>query len=308
MMRWRICTIGETTVYVHPVMPIYALYALLTGNGLFMAVSTISILLHEAAHTLLAKIFSHPPSSIELTPLGAIMHLDDTRRLSPIRRAAMLLAGPCMTLVLCWFAILLSKCGMLSITLGRTIFLCNVSILFVNLLPALPLDGGSLLSLMLEQFMPLRLVQKCMRIIGCILGSGLILLNIYASWKLGGWNLSLAISGCCLMYTAITATESQAIAELRQFMDRKIAFERKGMQKISWIAVPYTAPLVQLVRSLPPGRMAMFAGLELGSMQSFGWLTENEVIQHYLENPHSKYSDVVKLYPDRLNLHQNSTI
>lgn len=308
MKRWRIYTIGETTVYVHPAMPVYALYALLTGNGLFMAVSTISILLHEAAHALVAKLFSYPPSNIELTPLGAIMHLDDTRRLSSFKRVVMLLAGPCMTFVLCCLAILFSKCGMLSLALGRTIFLCNVSILIVNLLPALPLDGGSLLSLVLEQFLPLRLVQKCMCIIGCILGSGMILLNIYASWRIGGWNLSLAISGCCLMYTAIMATESQVIAALRLFMDRKIAFERKGMQKISWIAVPYTASLGYLVRSLPAGRMALFAGFELGSMRSFGWLTENEVIQHYLESPHSKYSDVVKMYPNRLNLHQNSTI
>lgn len=301
-------TLGETAMYIHPVMPVYAVYALVTGNGLFMVVSTMSILLHEAAHALTAAAFGQPPGSIELTPLGAIMHLEDTSRLSAPKRAGMLLAGPVMTLLLCWLSMTMNRCGMLPIHLGRTIFLCNISILAVNLMPALPLDGGSLLSLLLEQCMPLRIVDTIMRLVGSVLGCGMILLNVYASWKLGGWNLSLAIAGCCLLYSAVIATRTQAMAELRQFMDRKIAFERRGAMKIRWIAVPNTIPLRQLLRNLPAGQLALFAGFELGSMKPCGWLSENEVIQHYLESPQLRYSDVVKMHPDRLNSAQNGTI
>lgn len=308
MRCWRVLNFGKTTVYIHPVMPLYALYAMLTGNGLFMALSTISILLHEAAHALTATAFGQAPTRIELTPLGAIMHLEDASTLPTLKRAGMLLAGPSMTFVLCWFSLMMTRYGMLSVFVGRTIFLCNISILVVNLLPALPLDGGSLLALLLEQCLSLRLVNRIMRVIGSILGCGMILLNVYASWKLGGWNLSLAIAGCCLLYSAVIATRSQAMTELRYYMDRKIAFERNGAMKIRWIAVPDSTPLRQLLQRLPPACMAMFAGFEAGSMKPSGWLTENEVIQHYLKNPQLRYSDVVKMHPDRLKSAKNGTI
>lgn len=308
MRRWRVLTLGKTAVYIHPVVPLYALYAILTGNGLFMSVSTISILLHEAAHAFTATAFGQAPASIELTPLGAIMHLEDTSTLPTLKRAGMLLAGPLMTFALCWLSLMITRHGMLSVVVGRTFFLCNISILVVNLLPALPLDGGSLLALLLEQCLSLRLVNRIMRVIGSILGSIMILLNVYASWRLGGWNLSLAIAGCCLLYSAVISTRSQAMTELRYFIDRKIAFERRGAMKIRWIAVPDSTPLWKLLQQLPPAHMAMFAGFETGSMKPCGWLSENEVIQHYLKKPQQRYSDVVKMHPDRLKSAQNDTI
>lgn len=308
MSRWRIGSIGETDICIHPVMPVCLLYAFITGHGLFMALSTVSILLHEATHAFTAAIFGQSPHCIELTPLGAVMRLEDEARLPCIKRAGMLLAGPAMTLLLCWSSLLFTKKGMLSVEIGRILFLSNLSILMLNLLPALPLDGGRLLSLLLERFAPLQLVHRIMRGIGSLLGISMILLNIYATWNLGGWNLSLAFAGCCLMYSAITATTSQALAELRHFVDRKIAFERRGRLAISWIAVSSAMPLRNLLRLLPAGKMAMFSGFEIGSMKSCGWLTENEVIQQYLRKPDARFSETVKMYPERLNSAQNSTI
>ncbi len=308
MNRWKLCTIGDTTVSVHPIMFVSLLYAFVVGHGWFMVLATVSILLHECAHAMTAAAFGQRPHSIELTPLGAVMRLEDEACLPAVKRGLMLLAGPVMTLLLCWCALSLAKVHLISMELGRMLFLSNLSILLLNLLPALPLDGGRLLSLVLECLLPLRTVNRIMRTIGSSLGIGMILINLYISWKYGGWNLSLACAGCCLVYTAVIATTTQALAELRQLMDRKIAFERTMQRKICWIAVPVTLSLRRLIQLLPTGKMAMFIGLGAGTMKPYGWLSEQEIIQHYLQKPQSSYEEVLKMYPERLVFKQNSTI
>ena len=54
-----------------------------------------------------------------------------------------------MTALLAWLSIRLTAWGWLPHSMGKRLFLSNAAILAVNLLPALPLDGGRLLSLLL---------------------------------------------------------------------------------------------------------------------------------------------------------------
>ena len=295
MNRWRIFSIGKTDVCLHPGMILYALYAMVTGHGLLMAVATISILLHEAAHALAAAAFKQLPAFIELSPLGAVMRLEDENRLSLAKWMLVLLAGPTITLVLCYTAIQLTGNHHVSPDVGRVMFTCNLSVLALNLLPVLPLDGGRIVSLILAAFWPQRIVTRIMRCIGTVIGIGLIVLNIFVSWKHGGWNLSLAFTGCCMLYTSSVATTSQAIAELKHFMDRKILLERKGCLKCTPIFALHNQSLRKLVRILPPRRMVMFFCIEAGSMRTLGWLSEADFIRFYLQQPDMWLAEAIKL-------------
>ena len=294
MNRWRIGSLGTTDVFLHPAMLLYALYALLTGNGPFMLASTLSILLHEGAHAAAAIMFGQPPHSVELMPLGAVMRLEDEHKLPPVKCGVMLLAGPAMTLLLCIASISLTKHGILSAMHGRILFMSNLSILLLNLLPALPLDGGRMLTLLLRLFLPIHQVHQVMRCVGSMLGISMIALNVYASWKLGGWNLSLAFAGCCLIYSAATATTTHAIAEMLYFMDRKIQLERKGSMPSCVYSVSHTAPVRTVLQKLPPGRCAVYLCVEAGSMQYLGWMTEFEMVQQYLSKPGVTIGEAVR--------------
>ena len=238
---------------------------------MFMTISMLSILLHEGAHTLVAVLFKQAPASVELTPLGAVMRLEDEGRLTLFPRLLMLIAGPAATLVLCWMAVQLTAHDVLSGESGGLMFIANLSILMLNLLPVLPLDGGRMLGVMM------------------------ILLNIYASLRLNGWNLSLAFAGCCMLYTSSVATTTHAAAELRYFMDRKIGLERKGQLTTRLISVRADQTLRSLVRSLPAHGLAMFACIEPGSQKLLGCIHEGELIQLYLDRPSMRLSDALQL-------------
>lgn len=308
MRRWRVLTLRATEVYVHPAVVLYALYAGLTGHLMFMLLAMASIVLHEAAHALTAACFGKSPRCIEITPLGAVMRLEDEARLPHLKRAVMLLAGPAMTLLLCQLGLWAAQRGWLPLTLARTLFLCNLSILLLNLLPVLPLDGGRLLALLMELFLRRNLAGKVMRVVSTTVGTGLILLNIFTAWRYGGWNLSLAFAGCCILYSAAISASTQAMAELRYFMDRKITLEQRRCIETTWYTSVHTNTLRTLVRHLPPRRIAMFICLGEGSCKYLGCLTESELIQRYLQEPNMILAEAVKTQQKRPEFDKSSTI
>lgn len=278
-MRWRLIQWGGTAIWLHPAALIVAAYMVLMGFGGLLAVGMISILLHECAHALMSAAFGKPPEDIEITPLGALMRLDDDEALEPSRRLLVLLAGPVMTLLLCYLALFLTQSGWLPWATGRQLFLCNAAMLLINLLPALPLDGGRIVALLLSMVMPRETVRTALRAVGTAMGAACVLLNLWLSWRGGGWNLSLAAAGCFLMYSAARSTTSYAMAELRDFMDRKIRLESRGVMACRWVMATEDATLRQAVRCLHPRRYTMFC------LDGGGHLSEQEVMAAYLDHP-----------------------
>ncbi len=285
MMRRKLFSIGDTVVYLHLATLLFAAYMVLLGHGRVLCISMVSILLHEGSHAAVAAFFGSPPEEIEITPLGALMRLEDEAALPFCKRMLMLAAGPGSTFGLCWAAICLTRWGMLSVEAGRMLFCCNVLLLLMNLLPALPLDGGRMLALVLGIWLRQETVRRVMRISGTAIGLGCIGLNCLLSMQHGGWNLSLTMAGCFMMYASAVGTTTQALAELRMFMDRKIRLEKRGALACSWMAVVDAFPLSRAVKQLSAGRYTMLLILQQGSMRPLGSCGEDALISAYLDEP-----------------------
>lgn len=214
-MKRKIATLGETDITVHPAAGILLLLGLLTRWRALLICTYASILLHETAHAAVSALWHHPPQEVEITPLGAMMRLEDEERLPLTARISVILAGPLMTLILCALSLWLTQNGVIPRETGRLIFLGNAGILLVNLLPALPLDGGRLLSAVLLRLLRRETCWRVMRIIGTAAGALLVVGGVVGAvrrWQ-GSW--SLAAAGCFLLYSAVSATTSEALTELR---------------------------------------------------------------------------------------------
>lgn len=284
-MRRRLFSIGSTAFYLHLATVLIAAYMLLIGLGWTLAVAGVSVLLHEAAHAVVSASLGAPPAEIEITPLGALMRQEDEERLSPGKRLLMLLSGPAMSLLLCWIALLLTRSGVLSVVLGRMLFLSNMTLLMMNLLPALPLDGGRVLALVLSLRLRQETVRQIMRVIGTALGFACLIANLVVTLRMGGLNFSLATAGCFLMYAGAAATTSAAMAELRQLMDRRILLEKRGALPCRWITVTDRLPLRQAVAQLRPGCHTMLVIVETGTQRQVASVPEATLIGVYLEHP-----------------------
>jgi len=285
-MRWRVCSIGSTNLYLHAAVVPFAMYMLLMGYGEIFFVGGISVLVHECAHALIAYLMGTPPAEIELSPLGAVMRLEDEEQLPPLRRLVMLMAGPGASLALCLAALFLTRCGVLSAAGGRTLFLCNLALAMLNLLPALPLDGGRILCLFLSAFLQAELARRIVRIISTVLGLGLIAANVLYTLRFGGWNLTLAASGCVMVYAASASTTTLALQELRRLMDRKIRMEQHGVVACRWLTATELCSLRRVVCRLHPRHYTMLHLLESGTMRPLACVGEERLIAAYLQHPH----------------------
>ena len=109
-------------------------------------------------------------------------------------------------------------------------------------------------------------------------------------WQ-GSW--SLAAAGCFLLYSAVSATTSTALMELRALMDRKIRMETRGKLPIQPMAMLSTRTLHHAVRALHPTRMTQLYIIEPGTMRLLGILTEQQLIAAYLSAPQRTLAEEV---------------
>lgn len=280
----KLMTIGRTRLTMHPAVVLFALYMLLMGQGRLLALAGLSIALHEGAHALTFALLGYPPEEIEWTPLGALMRLEEEDRVPPLRRLLSLAAGPALTALLALLALLLTREGVMPRDAGRVLFMTNLSILAVNLLPVLPLDGGRITALALGLTLRGETVKRVMRVLGWIVGCLCVAGNLAVTLLEGGWNLTLATAGCFIIYAGSVSTASLALSELRAFMDRKIRLERRGCMDCAQVAVTADTPLRQAVKQLKPRRYTLFLLIEKGTMRAVGNATEDRLIAAYLRS------------------------
>jgi stage IV sporulation protein FB len=110
------------------------------GQLLYAFVLLISVVFHELGHILVAANLGIRTTEVELMPFGGVARFNRILGSDPAREAAVSLAGPTNSLVLLMVGLLFSRYGW-----GITLMEANVLLLFVNMLPVLPLDGGRIL-------------------------------------------------------------------------------------------------------------------------------------------------------------------
>ncbi|MDD3043562.1 MAG: CBS domain-containing protein [Methanosarcinaceae archaeon] len=132
------------------VMPVTTRYTLSTLTALLLFVS---ILLHELAHSYLAKRYGVTIDSITLFLFGGVSSMEEMPR-NPSQEAKMAFAGPFVSLVIgaiCLFVygnFLSSSAELLENPAFKVIWILgvmNVVLGIFNLLPAFPMDGGRVL-------------------------------------------------------------------------------------------------------------------------------------------------------------------
>ncbi len=125
----------------HPISA-YWLMGFLGMIGLFVC-----IVLHELGHAFMAKHFNLPFSQITLFLFGGVAEIKQEPK-SPKVEFLVAVAGPIVTLFLCFvltfFTRLGQEHGWSFMATGITNYLASINllILFFNLIPAFPLDGG----------------------------------------------------------------------------------------------------------------------------------------------------------------------
>jgi Zn-dependent protease len=199
MLRsWKIATAFGIGIYIHwsfLIVPAIV-FAVTRKEGFETAVlSAIAvvllfgcIVLHELGHALTARHYGIPTRDITLTPIGGIARLERMTE-QPWEELWIALAGPAVNVVIAvlLFAVFVPTYLLLGapkedwpfgLQLLGAVMLLNIGVVFFNMLPAFPMDGGRVLRAVLSMNMDrLRATEIAARI-GMVLALLIALLGL----------------------------------------------------------------------------------------------------------------------------------
>lgn len=196
-------------------------------NEMLQAMAALT--LHEMAHVIVAAVFEQRIYAIELQPFGCVARMSD-KTLTPHAELCIAVAGPVVNFVIAGAVTLAA--GILPKTAFRLdpFLSFNMTLALVNLLPALPLDGGRVLKALLSERMGALRAQKTMAVSGIVCGA-LLLLAAGLLICLGMTQLTLVMMGLFVLVAAI--------GELRRLPESRLgAVFRRGDALDDGDAVP----------------------------------------------------------------------
>lgn len=192
---------GSIRIKIHPLFILLFIYSAFTSKVLIFLVCTLTAVAHELGHSLVAEIKGYKLNKITLMPFGAIVQGNFDK---PFIKDDLIisLAGPITNLLIAVLFVASWWVYPISYPYTQVVVQANLSMALVNLLPALPLDGGRILF----SFLRLRFAKKTANIICKILGVILscILLTTFIISVFSTPNISLLFFSLFVLFGALS--------------------------------------------------------------------------------------------------------
>ena len=205
----RFATLGKTQLCMHPLLLLVLAGACVLGRLYELLQALLAILLHEAAHAAAAAAFGCHIRSIELHPFGGVARMGE-RNMTSDAEWCIAAAGPAMSFIAAGVASI--TCYISSVAGARVepFLTFNLTLAAVNLLPALPLDGGRIAKCILTEKLNASFARRATAWTGVGLGAVMLLLTVLAA-HYDVYNLTLPVMGAFLLLAS--AYELRAMPE-----------------------------------------------------------------------------------------------
>lgn len=209
-----------------------------TQKSLFVSYAT--VILHELAHLIAALRLDISISGFVLMPFGAALRLKDRLIADPKRECLLCAAGPLCNLI---FALLCAYILHFKMPLSSkyseyiNLFLySNLSLLLINILPIIPLDGGRILRSLLTHIcgfaraakITLAVSQICIVLIGA--------LSVYVLY-VTRFNVSVMVLCAFLLFNISSERRNDTLTVMRQIIYSKEKLARRKIMNVKQIAV-----------------------------------------------------------------------
>lgn len=237
------------------VLPLFAAL-IIAGEGRTLALSVISLLLHELAHAIAARNLGFATRRISIYPFGAVLHVEPAIQASDCEWIVAL-AGP-----LCSFGIASATRLIAHLlpnaaeTLDAFVH-TNAALALLNLLPAYPLDGGRIAKSLLTKYAEERTARRISLAFTAILSLLLAAAGVYCIGKgIPAWTL-LAIAPYLLVSAWIEwkHVRPNAVANV---IERRAAETTGAPMRAEIIVIDGSATVGTAMQSLSHRRYTIF--------------------------------------------------
>jgi len=242
-----------------------------------LAAVAVSVLIHEAAHALAARLSGVRVRELLLTPFGGALRIEGLWSHRPAQVALVALAGPAASLLTMTCAAALAYSGAVSPRAAGEWVRVNLMLAAFNLLPALPLDGGRVLAAALGAKLGAARALKAGVWAGLALGASMLAL---AAWQYAATRkltLTIVLGALYLLLSGPAERRLAGGAELMSLLSRRDELKEEGMLPLSWIAAGRDVPCRDAMRRLRARRVHRIAVYD-GGMRLVGVVEERELI------------------------------
>ena len=290
----KICTLYGTTLRVHPMFPVLLVFYMMAGHGLLIAAYLAALLLHEAGHWYAAGRLRLSVAQIELTPFGGVMQIGQGNAVTGPGGFRLACAGVLVNLIF----FLLSACLLRRSVSPFLLYfaLAHLSMMLINLLPVLPLDGGRMLLSLLSLRFPPERIWRPLLIAGRVLCALLMVYSLVLA-LCGIFRPFWMILGCYLLYASVQEEKQSTARYIAALFSRRYRADSGAALPVQHICVGGDMPLYLLLPQLDPRAYHMVSVLDDSARCITGTITETQLYQALLEQPEAQIKTLTQKAP-----------
>ncbi len=244
--------IAGIRVRVHPLflaLMVLALYAHVFWD---VVILFLIVVIHEFGHVFAARHYGYHTEYVELLPFGGVARLAvGTLGWNAKHETVIAIFGPLMNMVLALAAVMLHFTRIFPEKWLISFITINLTIMFFNLLPGLPLDGGRIARAGLAITEGYEHATRVVTKMSFIIATVLMILGVLALW-LGYADVGLLALGFFLLFSAYTVNK-QTRYDLMRFLDSKRRQDGASAQPLRSLAVLPTVSIGEVATRFAPG-------------------------------------------------------
>jgi len=211
-----------------------------------------ALFLHECAHSIVASALGIRVHSLQLMPFGCTAHIESLAVVNRGKEIAMAAAGPAIN-ILAAAAVYLSMHFIKETDFLQMFFKSNVMLAAMNLLPALPLDGGRILATVLSFSMTSVKANRLTSILGICVAAVMLGTGAYMA-AMAKFNPTLLLMGGFMLYGSILHYRNAAYVFMKNTMVKREEIYKRAAVDVKSLAVHKKRTLGEVLTNLDSRR------------------------------------------------------
>lgn len=245
------------------------------GYIIEILIITLTILVHESSHSIVAKKYGFEVDEIEIFPFGGIARFEQIKTIYPKEEIFICIIGPLSNLITAIIFIGL-KSNYFHSHLIDYIIKINMMMFIINILPIFPLDGGKIVRAILSLFIGYKSSTIKLSYITYILCTIVILYDILNGLIVNGTYFSIIA-----VFTILAAKKEREMAAfvfIKSITRKTSELNRKKKMKVHILVCMKTINIKEALDFFLPNKYHLFIIIESNG-ETIGTITESQLIE-----------------------------
>jgi stage IV sporulation protein FB len=251
------------------------------------------IFIHELCHTLAARVYGLKVREIELMPFGGVARIESILELNPGIEIFIASAGPIANLIMAMIIVFLNSYYGALLDNGSRFIEMNLMLAGVNLVPALPLDGGRMFRAILTGVVGYKKATTIATNLGKVIAVLFIGWGFFGIYQ-GTYNPTVFTMALFLLYAAVKERRMATYIFLKDITYKKDSLKKEGSLPVRQMVVRNSVAVKDVINKFYPNRYHMVVVLN-EDWEIIGSISEGKIVDALIEHgPNCKIAKLLK--------------